>query len=385
MSMNFPNTPTNGDQTTIDGLTYQYNDGKWISISKRLLSKTITSTGTMNLENASSFKFNLNEDIPSRTVLFSNITEGSSVWRLHVSAEEGGWSFKNASYDNVTEAVGSGTESVFFKPDGTKVSSISASTLYNTSLSNNWDIGSVSSTNTRIDPSQGDPYKSMFIKPDGSILYLLSSNTRKIHAFILSTPWDITTYGSLIYNIDDDVINNSDMDGLYISPDGTKMYIAGIDNDTIYQYNLTTPWDIESVSSLISSVTVSANPVGLRFKPDGTKMFYVSDNLLHRGYEYNLTTPWDLSTASWSNNLFIINSEETNPKDIDIKPDGTKLYIIGDSGVSQYSMIYTPSITWTNSIIWEENTAPTFVAGEDSIIEFYTPDGGNTIYGVKIF
>jgi len=34
--------------------------------------------------------------------------------------------------------------------------------------------------------------------------------------------------------------------GLAFSPDGTKMYIVGQTNDTVYQYTLSTPWNVST-------------------------------------------------------------------------------------------------------------------------------------------
>ncbi|MDG1949528.1 MAG: hypothetical protein P8J32_01740 [bacterium] len=60
--------------------------------------------------------------------------------------------------------------------------------------------------------------------------------------------------------------------------DGTKMYMLGYDNDTVYQYSLSSAWDVSSAS--YDSVSFSVNgqesvPEGLFFKPDGTKMYVV--------------------------------------------------------------------------------------------------------------
>jgi len=61
------------------------------------------------------------------------------------------------------------------------------------------------------------------------------------------------------------------------SKDGMNMYILGTLSDTVYQYTLTTPWQVDTASYASKSLSVAAKdnfPTALRFKSDGTK-FYV--------------------------------------------------------------------------------------------------------------
>jgi hypothetical protein len=45
-------------------------------------------------------------------------------------------------------------------------------------------------------------------------------------------------------------------------------------------------------------------------------------------YEYLLTTPWNVGTASYVQN-FSVTAQQTNPRGISFKPDGTTMYIVG--------------------------------------------------------
>ena len=37
---------------------------------------------------------------------------------------------------------------------------------------------------------------------------------------------------------------------VFVKPDGAKMYVVGLQNDKIYEYDLSTPWDVTSASFL---------------------------------------------------------------------------------------------------------------------------------------
>ena len=66
--------------------------------------------------------------------------------------------------------------------------------------------------------------------------------------------------------------------GLAFSADGTKAYVGGDTNNTIYQYTLSTAWDISTGSYASKSLSVAAQDDGISgivFSSDGTKIYMV--------------------------------------------------------------------------------------------------------------
>ncbi len=58
--------------------------------------------------------------------------------------------------------------------------------------------------------------------------------------------------------------------------DGLKFYVVGSTNDTVYQYSMSTAWNMATASYDGISLSVTAQetvPQGLFFKDDGTKMY----------------------------------------------------------------------------------------------------------------
>jgi DNA-binding beta-propeller fold protein YncE len=110
------------------------------------------------------------------------------------------------------------------------------------------------------------------------------------------------------------------------------MYVIGQTNDSVYEYKLSVAWDISTARLALPQFSVAAQettPTGVFFKPDGTKMYVIGqtgDNV----YEYNLSVAWDVTTASFVQ-LFSVASVEITPTDVFFKPDGKKMYIIGDT------------------------------------------------------
>jgi len=110
------------------------------------------------------------------------------------------------------------------------------------------------------------------------------------------------------------------------------MYVVGSTlNNSAYQYSLSTAWDVSTASySSVSSSVASQDgfPQGVTFSPDGTKM-YVTGGGNGRIYQYSLSTAWDLSTASYSSVFFSVTSQDTAPAGFTFSPDGIKIYMVG--------------------------------------------------------
>ena len=146
------------------------------------------------------------------------------------------------------------------------------------------------------------------------------------------------TYDSVSFSV---ASEESSPRNLAFNADGTKMYIVGNTNDTVYQYSLSTGFNLSTASydSVSFSVTSQDNaPCAIAFNTDGTKMFLMGQQY-STVYQYTLSTGFDLSTASYDSSSFSVNSQETSPSGLAFNNDLTKMYIAGfiNDSVFQYS------------------------------------------------
>ena len=153
--------------------------------------------------------------------------------------------------------------------------------------------------------------------------------------------WDLSTasYDNVSFSVSS---QESYPFGIFFKPDGTKMYMVGPTNRIVYQYSLSTAWSISTASYDNVSFSVNSqdtDAIGIFFKPDGTKM-YITGNTNDKVYQYSLSTAWSVSSASYDNVSFSVSSQEGTPNGIFFKPDGTKMYVMGYSSgkVHQYSL-----------------------------------------------
>jgi sugar lactone lactonase YvrE len=304
---------------------------------------------------------------------WSVIKEGSGV-RPIVRDNSGTWQYNSdagsltGAYDlstavfNKSKSVASDTSDpygIIFKPDGTKMFVLddgfaAADDVLEYGLSTAWDISTATFTQAYRLLSSEAAVQGMDFKSDGTQVYVVGSITDAVYAYDLSTAWDISTasYNSVNFSTTSQTTTPF---AVKFKADGAKMYVIGSAQDTIYEYNLSTSWDISTasynnVSYYFNSQVAAAH--NLTFNSAGTKLYLAGSGAV---YEYNLSTAWDLSSISYSNVSFSVSESEG----ITFKPDGTKMFMCGSSNdlVVEYdigSIGYGTSTTWANSTTNDE-------------------------------
>ena len=100
----------------------------------------------------------------------------------------------------------------------------------------------------------------------------------------------------------------------------------------VSQYTLSTPWDLSTSAFDTSSPEVgSSTTQGMYISPDGTKLFV---NNYTTVFQYTLLTPWDVSTASYDNISLFTGSQDSSPQGIYY--NGSNLYISGSGADTVY-------------------------------------------------
>lgn len=248
----------------------------------------------------------------------------------------------NASYDSVSfnvVAEETAAAGLFFKPDGTKMYTVGyyGQEVNEYALSTAWDITSASATSFLSVSAKDTAPRDVWFKDDGTELYVVGTTSVSVHQYSLSTAWDVSsaTFTQSFSVSTEDTFPR----GLTFKPDGTVMYVSGTTGDKVYQYSLSTAWDISTASYASKSYSVgTSNPTGPRFSPDGTKLFTV-DNSADDVRSHTLTTAWDVSTASYDSISFSVGLQETFAQGLFFKSDGSKMYVVGGGSntVYQYS------------------------------------------------
>jgi len=201
----------------------------------------------------------------------------------------------------------------------------------------------------------------IFFKSDGTEMYIIGTTGDDVNQYTLSTAWDVTT---ATFTRVSATVGETNPSGVFFKPDGTVMYITGTTNDTVREFSVSTAWDVSTIT-FVRDFSVGAQDTGpndLWFKPDGTKMYFVGSTN-DRVYEYNLSTAWNVSTAVFLQ-FFSVGSQDTTPASVNFNSDGTRMYVLGATGldINRYSLS-TPwdistAVFFNNFYIGFQETAP---------------------------
>jgi len=367
-----------------------------LSAVQYLQSSTALSAADLDLSTGSYFNKTLTGDT---TLTFSNPPASGKAMAFLLEVTGGsGNGLSNSSYDSKLLDYGSQTlygRGIAWKTDGSRIYIVSSGTtstrrVYQYNLSTNWDVSTASySTNDDIS-GQSSSAEGLDFKPDGTSMYVVDRDNDTVYQYTLSTAWAVNTasYASKSFSV---AGQETQPTGVRFKSDGTKMYIVGHTGDDINEYNLSTAWDVStaSYSARFDISSQSVTPTGLSFNSDGT-FVVVSDNEdPPTAFSYGLSTAWDITTASFIdqyNVSAVVNSGDF--QDIALGDSDGKFYVIdnNDDEVNQFTAVGPNAvITWPSSVKWEGGSTPAAsFNGEEDMYSFVTADNGSTYYGKKI-
>ena len=285
-------------------------------------------------------------------------------------------------------------QGVTFKPDGTKMYLVgdAGNTVDEYSLSTPWEITSATFTQSKsVSTEDGSP-RHVFFRADGLKMYMIGQASDRVHEYDLSTAWDIST-ASILQNF---LVSSQDTipKAVFFKPDGLKMYILGGNPDAVYQYSLSTAWDVSTASydSVSFSVTSQSTAMECMYiTSDGTKMYVINSTGTDEVFEYEFSTAWDVSSLSYTGVSFSdiprVGSTNNTTFGVTISEDGTKMYIVEGSEdvIMQFDIGGTATVYYDNSISFAGDTPPVSPNdGETDIVTFFTKDGGTTYKALQV-
>ena len=339
-NLTFPSNPTNGQKVTLGDKVFVYSNttSRWtatkLNVFGNLTGDFTIAPPELNLSN--------------NTVAFS--TAGETVYITYTVDQDvkttiANNGIANSSYANVTLhqtnntiQITAGTEAfssanVVLTVTNTRTSntaSINLSAAYGWNLTNATHIGTISLT-SQISVPYG-----LTAKSDGTKLYVNDLISDKIYQYSLSTAFDVST---ATYDNKSYAYGTHDITGWTLKPDGTRMwgslqYSASLTN-RIIQYDLSTPYDVSTMS--VNGIYEVSAPSGIAFKSDGTKC-YIIRRSNYTIYEHTLSTPWDITSIGASSGSFYVATFDNSPYEIDLSTDGTKIFMIGDQNDRVYQI-----------------------------------------------
>ena len=356
----------------------------WADASGGGFTPVSVSGATQALDVGSYNFFNAGDLTVDTTVSFTSVPT-DALWTYTAKAAIlENYSIQAAVYTKKSFSV-SGQEltptGLAFSSDGTKmfVTGNTGNDVGGYTLTTAWDISTAYFT-TDFPIAEDSAPEDVAFSPDGTKMYIVGGLNDSVFQYTLGTAWDLSTatYASLSVSVAAQEIQPS---GLAFSSDGTKMYICGLANDTVYQYTLGTAWNVSTATYASLSISVAAQdlaPQGITFNSDGTKMFIVGHDT-DSVYQYTLSTAWNVSTATYDSVSFSVAAQDLNPEGVVFNPDGLRMYIVGSGSDNVYEYYTALISTITVPAAVQNPPATLFYNSNQVTYTFVTNDGGTTV------
>ncbi len=236
-----------------------------------------------------------------------------------------------------------------FSKDGSKLFLVGVSNdrVYEYGLSTPFDPSTASFNTSFSIFAQESNMQSIAFDPSGSRMFLVGFDTDRIYEYLLEVPYDLTTAAFTGKSLSVSGQETSPR-ALQFDPAGDRLFVLGLNSDQVHQYNMSSPFDLLSATYSGTSFSVTAqsgNPEGLLFNSDGSK-FFVADDGNDNIFQYEMSTPFDISSASYSGVLLLVSGLETSPRALAFNDNSTELFVIGiaNDNVYRYFLSQDPFV-----------------------------------------
>jgi hypothetical protein len=329
-----PSWATLTTDPTLGTLTKTFTTGESSTIN--LTSSVLSPVVSVTKEVPQSGVTNNNWDVNSTTENYTRLDSAYATtldWAADLTTATFVDSFSVAGQDTSPQAIA-------FNTDGTKMFVVgnTGDDVNEYALSTGFDVSTASFTDAFSVASQDTAPTGIAFSTDGTKMFVVGNANNAVYEYTLSTGFDVSTATF----VDSFSVSAQDTSayGLAFNTDGTKMFVAGLVGEDVNEYALSTGFDV-STASFTDAFSVSAQDTalyGLAFNANGAKMFVTGLDATSV-YEYALSTVFDVSTASYSQS-FSVGTQDIYPVGIAFNTDGTKMFVVGQAGidVNEYNL-----------------------------------------------
>ena len=223
---------------------------------------------------------------------------------------------------------------------------------------------------------QGTNPESVAFNNDGTKMFVVDKAHEEINVYTLTTGFDLSTATFNDINGDGTGFDVSGQEanpqGIAFNNDGTKMFVTGTSGDDVNQYTLSVGFDLTSTVTFVDSFDISGQEGSawdVEFNNDGTKMFVTGMSGETAIHEYTLSTGFDLTSTVTFVVTFDFSGQDNRPRGMAFNNDGTKMFVVGYSGedVNVYTLStgfdLTSTVTFVDSFdVSNEDDGPVDIA-----------------------
>lgn len=188
----------------------------------------------------------------------------------------------------------------------------------------------------------------MSFNNNGTKLYIQKYNPVAIYQYSLSTAWDITTasYDNKLFTPH---VFTYDF---FITPNGEELIQTYIDYSwsRVGKWAISTAWDISTSAWGSFQAVLGTNYTPWSVFMTANKLFTVREegsNSKIKGW--NMSTEWDITSIStYQPDVFDASAQVANAVGVFLSPNGLKMFLLGTTVLYQYSLSTAWDITTAN-------------------------------------
>lgn len=247
-------------------------------------------------------------------------------------------------------------------------------------------------TGKALSTAPSDPsthYAGPYFRPDGPDVYWLDYSADTIYQ--RKTASDLEAYFGKGYftgninNVSFSSIPSAAAGGFSFKADGTRLYVQN--RGTIYTSVLSTAWDLSTAGTFSSGNGFTSPwgtfPYGLQFKPDGTQV-YAAPNNTNTIVKVNLSSAWSLNYSGYTTYTF--SEITTRIFSFSFSEDGTVLYIVAYTSAAIKILRYDLSTAWNLGTRGADTYTQDYPAASISYgISFVSDDVGKIVVGDMVY
>lgn len=203
------------------------------------------------------------------------------------------------------------------------------------------DLTNISYTGNSLDLStQLGSASGLHFKEDGTAFY--ASDRFDVFEYTLSTPWDLSTAS---YSGNSSGVISGDV-GLTVTADGLHMYTADVGDDEANQYDMSTAFDVSTLS-FADNESTTLEPRSVFVHPEGERLYQGERRGSEAVLAWTMTTPYDVTTLSYDGQLSVSGevTAATPSMFFTLSGDGSTIILCDGEVLLQYTMSTPYDIT----------------------------------------
>jgi hypothetical protein len=389
VNLTFPSNPTNGQKVTVNDKVFVYNSttSRWTATRLQVFGN-LTDDFTI--------------DAPSVGVSLSTValdTTGANVYITYTVDQDVKASITTSGLGDTTATLHQTNNTIVVTAGATDFANGQIDLIVNNGRSTDtetinvsavytWAINLNNLTDDSVNLTLSSPYLAPYglsFNNNGTIMVLYTiEGSNYLHQYSLSTPWNLAT-ATLTQSVNVSSYYTGQGRGIQFNNDGTKIFFSVNFTNVLSEHNLSTPYDISTISSSASATTTlsgSGDIDAFTFNSDGTRLWHMKDPTNPDTiYESVLSTGFDLTTINTnhvrSTSDFYVGSIR-DTRGLIFNPDGTKLYNMGYSGSAVYLKSGTMSTPFDITTLSGDGIEVTYNIGQG--YSLYISDDGKKLY-----